>query len=186
MTGISFSSTQILAFPYHTASANDDAGGNGAAPAMVHNAADLHTAAAPLYKLDLEHLLHRPLGRVRDSGVAGDAGATADLEAIAARAETIEKFDRLGSYGSRVQSQLPRCLAKLHAITSSRMYMGPSGSATEPFHRQRLQERRLWGRRIPRRTSLLADREAGGTSRTCESQFQLSQVDDCRPRPLTI
>jgi Ser/Thr protein kinase RdoA (MazF antagonist) len=73
-----------------------DARANGATLAMVHNAADLYSAAAPLYKLDLDHLLRRPLGRVRDSGVVDDASATADLETIAARvAETIEKFDHL-------------------------------------------------------------------------------------------
>jgi Ser/Thr protein kinase RdoA (MazF antagonist) len=73
-----------------------DARANGATLAMVHNAADLHSAAAPLYKLDLDHLLRRPLGRVRDSGVVEGASATADLETIAARAaERIEKFDHL-------------------------------------------------------------------------------------------
>jgi Ser/Thr protein kinase RdoA (MazF antagonist) len=71
-----------------------DARANGATLAMVHNAADSYSAAAPLYKLDLDHLLRKPLGWMRDSGVVEGASATADLENIAARvAERIEKFD---------------------------------------------------------------------------------------------
>jgi Ser/Thr protein kinase RdoA (MazF antagonist) len=63
---------------------------------MLHNAADSYTAAAPLYRLDLDHLLHRPLARIRDSGIVDDAGASADLETIAVRtARAIEAFDHL-------------------------------------------------------------------------------------------
>jgi Ser/Thr protein kinase RdoA (MazF antagonist) len=69
-----------------------DACANGATLAIVHNAADLHSAAAPLYKLNLDHLLRRPLGWVRDCGVAESASATVDLETIAARAA--ERIDR--------------------------------------------------------------------------------------------
>ena len=73
-----------------------DARANGATLAMVHNAAGFYRAAAPRYKLDLDHLLRRPLGWMRDSGVVEEASATADLETIATRAaERIEKFDHL-------------------------------------------------------------------------------------------
>jgi Ser/Thr protein kinase RdoA (MazF antagonist) len=73
-----------------------DARANGVTLARLHNAADSHRAAAPLYRLDLDHLLRRPLARVHDSGIVDDAGAIADLEVIAARtAETIETFDYL-------------------------------------------------------------------------------------------
>jgi len=57
-----------------------DARANGATLAMVHNAAGFYRAAAPRYKLDLDHLLRRPLGWMRDSGVVEEASATADLE----------------------------------------------------------------------------------------------------------
>jgi Ser/Thr protein kinase RdoA (MazF antagonist) len=73
-----------------------DAHANGVTLAMLHNAADSYTAAAPLYRLDLDHLLHRPLARIRDSGIVDDAGASADLETIAVRtARAIEAFDHL-------------------------------------------------------------------------------------------
>jgi Ser/Thr protein kinase RdoA (MazF antagonist) len=73
-----------------------DARANGMTLAMLHNAAESHSAAAPLYRLDLDHLLRRPLARMLDLGIMNDAGATADLEAIAARtADAIAAFDDL-------------------------------------------------------------------------------------------
>lgn len=73
-----------------------DARANGVTLAMLHNAADSHSAAAPLYRLDLDHLLHRPLARVLDLGIVNDARATADLKAVAARtADAIATFDHL-------------------------------------------------------------------------------------------
>jgi Ser/Thr protein kinase RdoA (MazF antagonist) len=73
-----------------------DARANGVTLAMLHNAADSYAATAPLYTLDLDHLLHRPIARIRDSGIVDDAGAMADLEAIAARTtRAIETFDHL-------------------------------------------------------------------------------------------
>jgi Ser/Thr protein kinase RdoA (MazF antagonist) len=62
-----------------------DARANGVTLAMLHDAAGSFTATAPRYRLDLGHLLHRPLARISDSAVVEDAGARADLEAIAAR-----------------------------------------------------------------------------------------------------
>jgi Ser/Thr protein kinase RdoA (MazF antagonist) len=73
-----------------------DASANGTTLAMLHNAAASFKAVAPLYKLDLDHLLRRPLARVRDSGIVDDADASTDLEIIAARtAERIDAFDHL-------------------------------------------------------------------------------------------
>jgi Ser/Thr protein kinase RdoA (MazF antagonist) len=73
-----------------------DARANGVTLAMLHNAADSYSALAPLYRLDLDHLLRRPLARVCDSGIVDDAGARADLETIASRtARTIETSDHL-------------------------------------------------------------------------------------------
>jgi len=73
-----------------------DARANGVTLAMLHNAADSYVATAPLYKLDLDHLLHRPIARIRDSGIVDDAGARTDLETIAARTtRAIETFDHL-------------------------------------------------------------------------------------------
>jgi Ser/Thr protein kinase RdoA (MazF antagonist) len=74
-----------------------DARANGTTLAMVHNAAESFTAAAaPLYRLDLDHLLRRPLARVFDSGVLDDAGASDDLKIMSARtAEAIEGFGNL-------------------------------------------------------------------------------------------
>jgi Ser/Thr protein kinase RdoA (MazF antagonist) len=73
-----------------------DARANGVTLAMLHNAADSYAASAPLYRLDLDHLLHRPVARIRDSGIVDDAGTMADLEIIAARtARAIETFDHL-------------------------------------------------------------------------------------------
>jgi len=73
-----------------------DARANGVTLAMLHNAADSYAAAAPQYRLDLDHLVRRSLARIHDSGVMDDAGARADLDAVAARtARAIETSDRL-------------------------------------------------------------------------------------------
>ncbi len=78
------------------AASTADAHANGVTLAMLHNAADSYAAVAPLYRLDLDHLLRRPLARIHDSGVVDDAGARADLDAVAARtARAIEASDRL-------------------------------------------------------------------------------------------
>jgi Ser/Thr protein kinase RdoA (MazF antagonist) len=62
-----------------------DARANGVTLARLHNAADSYHATAPLYRLDLDHLLHRPLARVLDSGIVDDPDVSAGLDAIAAR-----------------------------------------------------------------------------------------------------
>ena len=73
-----------------------DARANGVTLAMVHEAAQTFRATAPLYRLDLDHLLRRPLARVLDSGVVEDRAARDELEAIAARtAQRIEAFENL-------------------------------------------------------------------------------------------
>jgi Ser/Thr protein kinase RdoA (MazF antagonist) len=73
-----------------------DASANGTTLAMLHNAGASFKATAPLYTLDLDYLLHRPLARVCDSGIVEDTGARSELEMIAARtAERIEGFDHL-------------------------------------------------------------------------------------------
>jgi Ser/Thr protein kinase RdoA (MazF antagonist) len=78
------------------ASSIADARANGITLAMLHNAADSHCASAPLYRLDLDHLLRRPLARVQEFRRAVDAGFSAPLEDIAARtAERIGAFDDL-------------------------------------------------------------------------------------------
>lgn len=72
-----------------------DARANGVTLAMVHNAAESYSASEPLYRLDLDHLLHRPLGRIRDYRRAIHAEASA-LEEIAERtAARIEALDGL-------------------------------------------------------------------------------------------
>jgi Ser/Thr protein kinase RdoA (MazF antagonist) len=78
------------------AASTADARANGVTLAMVHNAAESYAAVAPLHRLDLDHLVRRPLARIHDSGIMEDAGARADLDAIAARtASTIETSDHL-------------------------------------------------------------------------------------------
>jgi len=73
-----------------------DARANGVTLAMLHNAAESHCASEPLYRLDLDHLLRRPLARVQEFRSMVDAGASNDLENIAARtAARIESFDGL-------------------------------------------------------------------------------------------
>jgi Ser/Thr protein kinase RdoA (MazF antagonist) len=73
-----------------------DARANGVTLAMLHNAAVSHTASEPLYRLDLDHLLRRPLARVQEFRSVVKTSAGSDLEEIAARAaEKIETFDDL-------------------------------------------------------------------------------------------
>jgi Ser/Thr protein kinase RdoA (MazF antagonist) len=73
-----------------------DARANGVTLAMLHNAAESHSASDPLYTLDLDHLLHRPLARVQEFGRMINASAGTDLDNIAARtARRIERFDDL-------------------------------------------------------------------------------------------
>ena len=70
-----------------------DASANGRTLALMHNAAETFSPDEALYRLDLEHLLHRPLARIRDSGIVEDAEVRSDLENIAARtAKAIEAF----------------------------------------------------------------------------------------------
>lgn len=73
-----------------------DARANGITLAMLHNAAESYRAPAPLYRLDLDHLLYRPLARVQDFAQAVNADASGDLQDIAARtAKGIAAFDDL-------------------------------------------------------------------------------------------
>lgn len=73
-----------------------DARANGVTLAMLHNAADSFCASQPLYRLDLDHLLRRPLARVQEFRSVVNANASTDLENIAARtAERIGTFDGL-------------------------------------------------------------------------------------------
>lgn len=67
------------------ASDTGDAWANGKTLAFVHNAAETYPADGALYQLDLEHLLHRPLSRIRDSGVIEEARVLCDLEQLAER-----------------------------------------------------------------------------------------------------
>lgn len=73
-----------------------DARANGGTLARVHDAADEFRPDAPLYRLDLDHLLRRPLARVLDSGVVDSARVRNELEIIAVRTgEAIAAFDNL-------------------------------------------------------------------------------------------
>ncbi|MBY5739022.1 phosphotransferase enzyme family protein [Rhizobium leguminosarum] len=73
-----------------------DARANGKTLALLHTAAETFEPDGALYRLDLEHLLHRPLARIGDSGVLDDADVSGDLEEIAARtAKAIEAFSDL-------------------------------------------------------------------------------------------
>ncbi len=71
------------------AASKADARANGVTLAKLHEAAKSFRAEAPLYRLDLDHLLRKPLARIRDSGVVEDAARLADLEAVAARAASV-------------------------------------------------------------------------------------------------
>jgi Ser/Thr protein kinase RdoA (MazF antagonist) len=78
------------------AASTADARANGVTLAMLHDAAESYAAVAPRYRLDLDHLLRRPLARIHDSGLIDNAGVKADLDAIAARtAGSIETSDGL-------------------------------------------------------------------------------------------
>jgi len=73
-----------------------DARAHGVTLAMLHDAAASHSASQPLYRLDLDHLLRRPLARVQEFQSAVGAEPSLDLENIAARtAERIEALDDL-------------------------------------------------------------------------------------------
>ena len=73
-----------------------DAWANGKTLALIHNAAETFSSHGAVYRLDLEHLLHRPLARIFDSGIVEDAEVRSDLESIAARTgKAIEAFPNL-------------------------------------------------------------------------------------------
>jgi len=73
-----------------------DARANGATLAMLHNAAESHCASQPLYRLDLDHLLRRPLARIQEFQRIISADPIIDLENVARRmAVRIERFDGL-------------------------------------------------------------------------------------------
>lgn len=73
-----------------------DARANGITLAMLHNAAESHCASRPMYRLDLDHLLRRPLARIQEfRSILGD-DSLPELETITARtAARIEAFDDL-------------------------------------------------------------------------------------------
>jgi Ser/Thr protein kinase RdoA (MazF antagonist) len=74
----------------------EDARANGATLARVHNGAETFRAEAPLYRLDLDHLLRRPLKRINDCGIVEDAPTRDELQAIGLRtADRIEAFGDL-------------------------------------------------------------------------------------------
>lgn len=64
-----------------------DARATGRTLALLHNAAETYAGGEAAYRLDLDHLLHRPLAQIRDSGIV-EGQAMRDLEAIADRAAT--------------------------------------------------------------------------------------------------
>jgi Ser/Thr protein kinase RdoA (MazF antagonist) len=73
-----------------------DARANGVTLAKVHDAAASHRAVAPLYRLDLDHLLRRPLARVQEFCRVIDAGDGDILQDIATRtAARIEAMNGL-------------------------------------------------------------------------------------------
>ena len=73
-----------------------DAWANGKTLARMHNAAETFSSHGAVYRLDLEHLLHRPLERIFDSGIVEDPDVRSDLESIAARTgNAIEAFPNL-------------------------------------------------------------------------------------------
>ncbi|SMC98565.1 phosphotransferase [Rhizobium sp. RU36D] len=72
-----------------------DARATGRTLALLHNAAETYKGEGAVYRLDLDHLLHRPLARIRDSGIV-EGQPMLDLEAIADRtATTIEAMSGL-------------------------------------------------------------------------------------------
>ncbi|EHH05438.1 phosphotransferase enzyme family protein [Agrobacterium tumefaciens] len=73
-----------------------DALANGRTLAMLHNAAETFSDVGALYRLDLQHLLWRPLEEIRRSGVVEDIEVYNALEKIAERASVaIETFSDL-------------------------------------------------------------------------------------------
>lgn len=73
-----------------------DARANGRTLALLHTAAETFSSDDAQYRLDLEHLLHRPLARIRDSGIVEEGEVLRDLEKIASRTATaIEAFGNL-------------------------------------------------------------------------------------------
>lgn len=62
-----------------------DGRANGRTLALLHHAAETFSCPGALYRLDLDHLLHRPLAQIRDSGIVEDKAAFSDLESIAER-----------------------------------------------------------------------------------------------------
>lgn len=73
-----------------------DARANGVTLARVHDAATSFGAVAPLYRLDLDHLLHRPLARVQEFCRVIDADDGGILQEIATRtAARIEAINGL-------------------------------------------------------------------------------------------
>lgn len=78
------------------AASTSHARANGRTLAMLHNAAEFHVATNPLYHLDLDHLLRRPIERMRTSVFFTEAGAFDEFDAIASRvAERITAFGPL-------------------------------------------------------------------------------------------
>lgn len=78
--------------------ANDagDARANGRTLALMHDAAETFASNGALYRLDLEHLLHRPLARIRDSDIVEAPAVLDEFEAIADRTtRAIEAFGDL-------------------------------------------------------------------------------------------
>jgi Ser/Thr protein kinase RdoA (MazF antagonist) len=73
-----------------------DARAHGATLARIHDAAETFRAAAPLYCLDLDHLLRRPLQRALASGLLEDAAVRDELTGITERTgRRIEALDGL-------------------------------------------------------------------------------------------
>lgn len=73
-----------------------DASANGKTLGLLHQAAASFTYPDALYRLDLDHLLWRPLEAIRQSGLIEDADALDDLKAIATRtSEAIEAMGEL-------------------------------------------------------------------------------------------
>lgn len=73
-----------------------DAQANGKTLALLHRAAETFSSDGAFYRLDLEHLLHRPLARIRDSGLVENGTVFGDLESIALRTgKAIEAFGDL-------------------------------------------------------------------------------------------
>jgi Ser/Thr protein kinase RdoA (MazF antagonist) len=73
-----------------------DAHANGVTLARVHDAATSYRASAPLYRLDLDHLLRRPLARIEGFRRVINTGASTELDGIAERtAARIEAADDL-------------------------------------------------------------------------------------------